>query len=134
MRWHNVSTEAALKRGEAAAAAAAADAAVVVIGTVSGEGMDRGNLSLAPFDEALLKQVAAAQPRTVAVVVAPGAVLLPWLDDVGAALLAFMPGQEVGPAIADVLFGDVNPSPSESRPRRQTLAAAASPTRAIRSS
>ena len=104
----------------------------MVIGTVSGEGMDRGNLSLAPFDEALLKQlnpfliwqlrlliwqlrlalygscepfliwqallkqVAAAQPRTVAVVVAPGAVLLPWLDDVGAALLAFMPGQEVG--------------------------------------
>eukprot|EP00937_MAST-01D_sp_MAST-1D-sp2_P003286 g3286.t1 len=107
--WHNVSAE-GLQRGDAARLAAGADAAVVVVGTVSGEGMDRHNLSLSAADNALVAQVAAVQPRTTAVVIAPGAVLLPWADAVGAALLAFMPGQAVGDALADVLFGAVNPS------------------------
>ena len=40
----------------------------------------------------------------------PGAVLLPWRDDVAAITTAFMPGQEYGHALTDVLFGDVNPS------------------------
>merc|ERR1712137_243411 len=41
---------------------------------------------------------------------APGAMILPWSSDVGALAVMFMGGQEVGNAVADVLFGDVNPS------------------------
>jgi beta-glucosidase len=53
----------------------------------------------------------AANPRTIVVIDAGGAVdLQPFLDKVPALLWAWYPGQEGGPAIADVLFGDVNPS------------------------
>ena len=54
--------------------------------------------------------MAAAQPNTVVVGVAPGPVLMPWAHSAAAVALAFMPGLEYGHAIADVLYGDVNPS------------------------
>ena len=43
-------------------------------------------------------------------VVTPGAVLMPWVQRVSAVVVLFMPGQEYGNALADVLFGFVNPS------------------------
>jgi beta-glucosidase len=93
------------------AAAAVADAVLVFVGITSGEGSDRDTLALAAEDDAMVALVTAAQPTVSAVVVAcPGAVLTPWADDVDALLYNFMPGQEVGRAIASVLFGDVNPS------------------------
>lgn len=49
------------------------------------------------------------QSRTVAVLVSPGAVLTPWSEQVAAALLFIMPGQEYGLAAWDVLFGVTNP-------------------------
>jgi beta-glucosidase len=53
----------------------------------------------------------AANPRTIVVIDAGGAVdLQPFVDKVPALLWAWYPGQEGGTAIADVLFGDVNPS------------------------
>jgi len=95
---------------DAAQVAAAADVAVVFGHTYSGEGADRRGLNLDDGADDLIAAVAAAQPKTVAVAVVPGAILTPWLAATGAAVLMFMPGQEYGHAISDVLFGAVNPS------------------------
>jgi beta-glucosidase len=54
--------------------------------------------------------VAAANPRTVVVVNAGSPVAMDWADRVPAVLDVWYPGQEAGNALADVLFGDVNPS------------------------
>jgi len=94
----------------AVALAKAADVAVVFAGTTSSEGYDRSNLNLDDNLDALISAVAAAQPNTVAVLSVPGAIVMPWSQAVASIVTNFMPGQEVGSAIADVLFGDVNPS------------------------
>merc|ERR1712061_385836 len=59
---------------------------------------------------ALIEAVAKANRNTIVVLSVPGAILLPWANDVAAILTNFMPGQQAGNAIADVLFGKVNPS------------------------
>lgn len=93
----------------AAAAAAAADVAVVVVAVTSSEGSDRPNLSLPGGQDALVQLVLqSAASKTVVVVRSPGAVLMPWADDAKNIIASFMPGQEAGNALADVLFGDVN--------------------------
>ena len=94
----------------AVAAARVADVAVVFVGTTSGEGQDRPNLALPSEQDTLVRAVAAAQPHTVVCVASPGAVLLPWSGDVAAILATFMPGQQAGPAITSLLYGEVNPS------------------------
>jgi len=94
----------------AVAAAKQSKMAVVFAGTTSSEGSDRPSLSLAKQDNDLITAVAAAQPNTVVVVHTPGAVLMPWASQVSSIVIAFLPGQEDGNAIADVLFGDVNPA------------------------
>ncbi|MFH8706955.1 glycoside hydrolase family 3 C-terminal domain-containing protein [Streptomyces rubrogriseus] len=97
---------------EAARAAGAADAAVVVVGTTEhgeSEGYDRTGLALGATQDALVRAVAAANPRTVAVVNSGGPVELPWREQTGAVLLAWFPGQEGGGGLADVLFGHAEP-------------------------
>ncbi|MEU4981064.1 glycoside hydrolase family 3 C-terminal domain-containing protein [Streptomyces sp. NPDC021969] len=97
---------------EAARAAGAADAAVVVVGTTEhgeSEGYDRTSLALGAAQDALVRAVAAANPRTVAVVNSGGPVELPWREEAGAVLLAWFPGQEGGGGLADVLFGRAEP-------------------------
>ncbi|MFD7060854.1 glycoside hydrolase family 3 C-terminal domain-containing protein [Streptomyces sp. NPDC059906] len=97
---------------EAARAAGAADAAVVVVGTTEhgeSEGYDRTGLALGATQDALVRAVAAANPRTVAVVNSGGPVELPWREQAGAVLLAWFPGQEGGGGLADVLFGHAEP-------------------------
>jgi beta-glucosidase len=96
----------------AVALAAAADVAVVVVGTteeVESEGFDRDSLSLPGRQDELVSRVAAANPRTVVVVNSGTPVLLPWIDAVPVVLLSWFPGQEFGNALADVLFGAVEP-------------------------
>lgn len=94
----------------AAQVAAAADVAIVFVGASSSEGTDRADLSLPAEHDQLIQAVASAQKNVVVVVATPGPVLTPWRDDVAAILVPFMPGQEFGEAIADVLLGDVNPA------------------------
>jgi beta-glucosidase len=98
-------------------AVVAADAAVVVVslnsadeGEGSREGGDRLGLGLAPEQDALIAEVATLNPRTVVVLEGGSAITMPWEDDVGAVLMAWYPGQLGGEALADILFGDVNPS------------------------
>jgi beta-glucosidase len=68
------------------------------------------NLSLPNDQDALVRAVASANPHTVVVLETGGAVTMPWIDQVAAVLAAWYPGIRGGEAIANVLFGDVNPS------------------------
>jgi beta-glucosidase len=90
--------------------ASRSDLAVVVVGVTSSEGSDRTTLSLPDPDDSLVSAVANANPKTIAVVYAPAQITMPWAPQVSAVLFGGLPGQEEGDALADVLFGDVNPS------------------------
>ena len=94
----------------AAAIAKSADVALVVVGNKDSEGRDRPNLSLPNNQDALVSAVAAANPMTIVILKTGGAVLMPWLDQVPSVLEVWYPGEEDGNAVADLLFGGVNPS------------------------
>jgi len=96
---------------------AAADAAVVVVslnsedeGEGDREGGDRFGLGLRPEQDALIAAVATQNPRTIVVLEGGSAITMPWANDVEAILMAWYAGQLGGEALADILFGDVNPS------------------------
>ncbi|MDQ0383151.1 glycoside hydrolase family 3 C-terminal domain-containing protein [Amycolatopsis thermophila] len=97
---------------EAAALAADSDVALVFAGSAhETEGADRDTLDLPDAHRELIERVAAANPRTV-VVLSNGAVVRtsPWEARVPAIVEGWLLGQAGGAAIADVLFGRVNPS------------------------
>jgi beta-glucosidase len=97
---------------EAVEVAGAADVAVVFIGTAhETEGADRPDIDLPAGQLSLVERVAAANPRTV-VVLSNGAVVrtTPWDAGVPALVEGWLLGQAGGGALADVLFGVVNPS------------------------
>ena len=99
---------------QAVTIAQSADVAVLYIALPTfkeSEGYDRPDLDLTEQQIALIKAVAEVQPRTV-VVLNNGApvAMSAWIDDVAAVLESWMMGQAGGAAIADVLFGRVNPS------------------------
>jgi len=96
----------------AEAAAAAADAAVVVVGSAElteSEGFDRASLSLPGRQDELVSRVAAVNGTTIVVVNAGMPVLTPWAGQVAAIVQAWLPGQEFGGALADVLLGAAEP-------------------------
>jgi len=93
---------------EAIAAAKQSDAAVVFVNHSSGEGMDRG-FDLPGDQNALIEAVCAANPNTIVVLNTPGAVIMPWLNQAKAVLQAWFLGEAIGTAIANVLFGEVDP-------------------------
>ena len=97
---------------EAVQAAAGADVAVLVVGsaeTTESEGFDRETLRLPGRQDELIERVSAANPRTVVVVNAGMPVLMPWAGRVAAVLYAWLPGQAMGEALADVLLGVAEP-------------------------
>ena len=95
----------------AAALAAASDVAIVMAGVVTSEGSDRPNLSLPNNQDALISAVAAANPQHTVLVLKDGdAVLMPWINQVLAVLEVWYPGEEDGNVVANLLFGNANPS------------------------
>jgi len=98
---------------EAVEAARAADAAVVVVvgsaPAAESEGFDRPGLALPGLEDELVRRVAAVNDRTVVVVNAGMPVLMPWADQVAAVGYAWLPGQAMGAALADVLLGQAEP-------------------------
>ncbi len=94
-------------------AAKKADVAILYIGTtldIEAEGRDRTSLELPGNQEELVKAVLAANPRTIVVLMNAGPLTIPYLKENAPAILeAWWPGEQGGNAIADVLFGNVNP-------------------------
>lgn len=97
---------------KAIAAADEADVVLLVVGTTSGESIDRPNLDLDDNANELILNVSASSKNKNVVVVMqiPGAVVMPWKGTVSSIMALFLGGQETGYALADVLFGDHPPS------------------------
>jgi beta-glucosidase len=98
---------------EAVALAAKSDVAVVIVNQPAGEDFgDLPSLSLAnpTNQDALVEAVATANAHTIVVLENGNPVLMPWRNKVAAIVEAWFPGQGGGRAIANVLFGKVNPS------------------------
>ena len=93
----------------AAAAAAAADVAIVFGHAEASEGSDRSTLTLHGNIDAIIPAVGAAQPKTVVYLAVPGSIRTDWRGDVAAILATFLPGEQMGPALVDVLYGTVAP-------------------------
>jgi beta-glucosidase len=117
-RWKTESAEAAAdpkaELQKAVNLARNADVAVVFVGTtaaVEQEARDRKTLGLTGNQEELVEAVFAANPKTIVVEMSAGPLTVPWIaKNIPALLQAWWPGEEGGHAIADVLFGDVNPA------------------------
>jgi beta-glucosidase len=113
IRFHDGSSA-----SQAAALAAASDVAIVFAAQWSTETLDRPTLDLidlvhasSPLDQdELIRAVASANAHTIVVLEGPGAQTMPWLSSVRAVLAAWYPGQRGAEALANILFGDVNPS------------------------
>jgi beta-glucosidase len=105
---------------KAAALAKSSQVAIVFVNQPISEGKDQPTLAL-PKDstagdhpvtidqDALVAAVAAANPRTIVVLETGAPVAMPWIEKVGAALEIWYPGVRGAEALANILFGDVNP-------------------------
>ncbi|HUP03005.1 MAG TPA: glycoside hydrolase family 3 C-terminal domain-containing protein, partial [Bryobacteraceae bacterium] len=94
----------------AAALAKASEIAIVFVNEPTSEGRDLPTLTLSNNQDALVSAVAAANPRTIVVLETGGPAAMPWSGKVSAILEAWYPGIKGADAIANILFGDVNPS------------------------
>jgi beta-glucosidase len=93
----------------AAALARAADVAIVFVYQWESEGMDLASLSLPDNQDALVEQVAAANPHTIVVLETGSPALMPWANKVSGIVEAWYAGSRGAEAVANVLFGVVNP-------------------------
>jgi beta-glucosidase len=94
----------------AAKLAKQADVALVFVYQWTSEGMDLANLSLPENQDTLIGQVAGANPHTIVVLETGTAVTMPWVDKVSGVVEAWYAGSKGADAVANVLFGEVNPS------------------------
>src|ERR1700736_2671772 len=93
-----------------AALAKQSDVAIIFVHQWTSEDYDLPNLSLPDNQDAMIDQVASANPRTIVVIESGTAVTMPWIDKVSGVLEAWYAGSKGADAVANILFGDVNPS------------------------
>src|SRR5712671_5344771 len=106
----NVQYDAGTNPSSAAALAKTADVAIVFAYQWESEDMDLDSLSLPENQDDLIAKVAAANPHTVVVLETGGPVTMPWVNQVSAILEAWYAGSRGAEAVANLLFGDVNPT------------------------
>ncbi|WP_293788749.1 glycoside hydrolase family 3 C-terminal domain-containing protein [uncultured Pedobacter sp.] len=98
---------------KAVALAQKADVAILYVGTdltIEAEARDRSSLGLPGNQEELVKAVLAVQPKTIVVLMNAGPLTIPYVKENAPAILeAWWPGEQGANAIADVLFGNINP-------------------------
>ncbi|KAJ7580984.1 glycoside hydrolase family 3 protein [Mycena floridula] len=97
----------------AAKLAAKCDAVVFVAGLSpewESEGFDRPSLVLPGLQDETITRIAEANPNTIVCIQAGSAVSMPWVGDVNGLLQTWYSGNEVGNAIADVIYGKINPA------------------------
>ncbi|HUN25416.1 MAG TPA: glycoside hydrolase family 3 C-terminal domain-containing protein [Steroidobacteraceae bacterium] len=98
---------------DAVRAARAADAAIVFVGSSRSsetEGRDRADMALAGRQDELVEAVLAANPHTIVVLQNGAPYALPWAAGVPAIVEGFLAGEEGPDALAQILFGEVDPS------------------------
>ena len=110
LTWGTPSALAPQIASAVAAAKSASTAVVVVSDDTETEAADRLSLALPSAQDELVSAVAAANPHTVVVVQAGAPVTMPWLSSTAAVLDDWYPGQTDGAALANVLFGQADPS------------------------
>ncbi len=110
--WNvNVANDWQKKIDAAVAAAKKCDVAIIVAGIHEGEFQDRASLELPGHQEEMIRQIAATGKPVVVVLVGGSAITMnSWLDKIPAVLDVWYPGEQGGAAIAEILFGDNNPS------------------------
>jgi len=101
--------DAGLDLAAAAAVAKAADVAIVFVNQPTSEGRDLPTLTLPDNQDKLVSAVAAANPHTIVVLETGGPAAMPWIGQVSAAIEIWYPGIRGAEALANILFGDVNP-------------------------
>jgi beta-glucosidase len=106
----NVQFDSGADPATAAALAKNADVAIVFAYQWESEGMDLDSLSLPENQDELIAKVAAANPHTIVVLETGTAVTMPWADQVSGILEAWYAGSRGAEAVANLLFGDVDPS------------------------
>jgi beta-glucosidase len=108
---HAVPNDWRTKIDSAVQTARGSDAVVIVAGIEEGEFRDRSSLKLPGHQEDLIDAVAATgKPVVVAIVGGSAVTMRNWIERVGAVMDVWYPGEAGGDAVADVLFGDYNPS------------------------
>ncbi len=106
----NVQFDSGANPDAAAALAKNSDVAIVFAYQWESEGMDLDSLALPEHQDDLIAKVAAANPHTVVVIESGGPVTMPWVNSVSAVLEAWYAGSAGSDAVANLLFGDANPS------------------------
>jgi beta-glucosidase len=106
----NVQYDAGTDPAAAAAVAKGADVAIVFAYQWESEGMDLDSLSLPLHQDGLIAAVAAANPHTIVILETGTAVTMPWADKVNGIVEAWYAGSRGADAVANILFGDVNPT------------------------
>ncbi|HMD83608.1 MAG TPA: glycoside hydrolase family 3 C-terminal domain-containing protein [Terriglobia bacterium] len=94
----------------AAKVAAGVEVAILFVHQHASEGHDVRSLSLPHDQDKMIAAVAAANPHCIVVLENGGPVAMPWIDQISAILEAWYPGIRGAEALANIIFGDVNPS------------------------